>query len=103
VFFDLENAPTHEIQRLESPLSSQMRCISLLPDRSGVILGGVDGDIAVHSNVAAEQSTNFAFTAHCRPAEYRNGPRGPGEPVNAIMFHPGATGQHPCVVDIFFL
>lgn len=61
--FNLGN-PGAVYKSLQSPLKFQTRCISAFPDKSGYLVGSVEGRVAVHHVEDALQSKNFTFKCH---------------------------------------
>ena len=68
-------APTNSIF---SPLKMQTRSISVLPDRTGFVLGGVEGRCSVKG--LEDQSSTFSFKCHQTSSS--------ATAVNALDFHP---------------
>ena len=78
--------PSEPVQKRESALKCQTRCVRQMPCRSGYILGSVSGRVAVEyfDPDAQVQAKRYAFKAH------RSTVQGVDTtfPVNAIDFHP---------------
>lgn len=75
------NSPQTPYKTLQSPLKWQTRCVSCFPDKTGYLIGSIEGRVAVHHvDDAAGNSKNFTFKCH------REGPD--IYAVNSIAFHP---------------
>ena len=91
--FNLSN-PQVPYKQLLSPLKYQTRCVATFPDRSGYLVGSIEGRVAVQHVEDNLQSKNFTFKCH------REGTQDIYA-VNSISFHPtfgtfvtaGADGQ----------
>lgn len=85
VLIDLRK-PTEALQRRESSLKCQTRCVAQMPSGQGYTVGSVEGRIAVeYVDPSAEaQQRKYAFKSH------RLAVNGVDTcfPVNAIAFHP---------------
>lgn len=85
--FNLSN-PGAVYKSLQSPLKYQTRCIACFPDKSGYLLGSIEGRVAVHHVEDNMQGKNFTFKCHrCAAPPPAGGPtmplplpvqRGPG-------------------------
>jgi len=78
--FNLSN-PQVPYKQLLSPLKYQTRCVATFPDRSGYLVGSIEGRVAVQHVEDNLQSKNFTFKCH------REGTQDIYA-VNAISFHP---------------
>ena len=56
--------PGQVYKSLASPLKYQTRCIACFPDKTGYLLGSIEGRVAVHHVEDALQSKNFTFKCH---------------------------------------
>lgn len=67
---------------LQSPLKYQTRCIACFPDKTGYLLGSIEGRVAVHHVEDNLQNKNFTFKCHrWAGAHPGGGKRGrPGRP-----------------------
>ena len=61
--FNLAN-PQVVYKQLASPLKYQTRCISCFPDKTGYLLGSIEGRVAVHHVEDNMQAKNFTFKCH---------------------------------------
>ncbi|KAL4437482.1 hypothetical protein ABPG77_003463 [Micractinium sp. CCAP 211/92] len=77
--FNLSN-PGAVYKSLQSPLKYQTRCIACFPDKSGYLLGSIEGRVAVHHVEDNMQGKNFTFKCH------RDG--NDVYAVNSMSFHP---------------
>lgn len=86
--------PDEPVQRRESSLKSQTRCVVQMPNGQGYAQGSVEGRVAVEYFDSSEeaQARKFAFKCHRTSVDGVD----TAYPVNAIAFHPGygtfATG-----------
>jgi len=78
--FNLNN-PQVPFKQLLSPLKYQTRCVATFPDRSGYLVGSIEGRVAVQHVEDNLQSKNFTFKCH------REGTQDIYA-VNSISFHP---------------
>lgn len=78
--FDL-NRPDVAYKNVMSPLKYQTRCVATFPDRSGYLVGSIEGRVAVQHVEDNLQSKNFTFKCH------REGTQDIYS-VNSISFHP---------------
>lgn len=69
--FNLGN-PGAVYKSVESPLKYQTRCISCFPDKTGYLIGSIEGRVAVHHVEDNLQSKNFTFKCH-RCGEWAGG------------------------------
>ena len=85
VLLDLRK-PGEALQRRESSLKCQTRCIAQMPSGAGYTIGSVEGRVAVeYVDPSAEaQQRKYAFKAH----RMQVGGVDTCFPVNAIAFHP---------------
>lgn len=94
-------APAEPLQKRESALKSQTRCIMRMPNSRGYVMGSVAGRVAVeYFDPAPEvQKDRYAFKAHRSTAALVD----TVHPVNAIAFHPAygtfVTGGSDGVVN----
>ena len=92
--------PSEPMQRRESALKCQTRCVAQMGGGRGYAMGAVEGRVAVEFNDPAEaaQSQRYAFKCH-RAAD------GTAYPVNAAAFHPAhgtlATGGADGLVNVW--
>jgi cell cycle arrest protein BUB3 len=95
------------MQRRESSLKYQTRCIRLFPDSTGFAISSIEGRVGVEYVDASEaiQAKKYAFKCHREPAAGPTPADPPCElvyPVNALAFHAGfgtfATGGADGVV-----
>lgn len=61
--FNLSN-PGAVYKQLQSPLKYQTRCIAAFPDKTGYLVGSIEGRVAVHHVEDNLQSKNFTFKCH---------------------------------------
>jgi mRNA export factor len=83
--FNLQTPQTPHKQ-IPSPLKHQTRAVACFPDKSGFLVGSIEGRVAVHHVEDSQQSKNFTFKCH-----RKDGTAGqPTEiyPVNCMDFHP---------------
>lgn len=79
--FDLTK-PQQPFKQLQSQLKWQTRCVSCFPDKTGYLLGSIEGRVAVqHVDDTVAQTKNFTFKCHRDGSDIYA--------VNAITFHPG--------------
>jgi mRNA export factor len=57
-------SPSVVYKSLQSPLKYQTRCISCFPDKTGYLLGSIEGRVAVHHVEDNMQAKNFTFKCH---------------------------------------
>ena len=79
--FNLQSAPHQVYDSLESPLKYQTRCIKAFPNRTGYLIGSIEGRVAVHHVEKQDKKNDFTFKCH----------RGVGNliyAVNDMAFHP---------------
>ena len=86
------------LQRRESSLKYQTRCIRCSPDGAGFVCASIEGRVAVDYFDPSEdvQASKYAFKCHRAPAPPGLDPEGAAKaeivyPVNAIAFHPVLT------------
>ncbi|EFN55068.1 hypothetical protein CHLNCDRAFT_23906 [Chlorella variabilis] len=72
--------PGQVYKSLASPLKYQTRCIACFPDKTGYLLGSIEGRVAVHHVEDALQSKNFTFKCHREGQDVYA--------VNHMAFHP---------------
>lgn len=77
--FNLAN-PQVPFKQLMSPLKYQTRCVAAFPDRSGYLVGSIEGRVAVQHVEDNLQSKNFTFKCHREGSDIYS--------VNSISFHP---------------
>ncbi|WIA16348.1 hypothetical protein OEZ86_007838 [Tetradesmus obliquus] len=78
--FNLQN-PSAPYKQLQSPLKWQTRCVACFPDKTGYLIGSIEGRVAVqHVEDSIGQTKNFTFKCH------RDG--NDIYAVNSIEFHP---------------
>eukprot|EP00045_Choanoeca_perplexa_P002833 m.26926 g.26926 ORF g.26926 m.26926 type:complete len:265 (+) comp11729_c0_seq1:400-1194(+) len=79
-------------QRREAGLKYQTRCVAAMPSKQGVVMGSIEGRVALEYIHTGEGKKNFAFKCH----RQKDGDKEVIYPVNAVAFHPGfgtfATG-----------
>ena len=86
--------PSEPVQKRESSLKCQTRCVAQMPSGAGYAQGSVEGRVAVEYYDASEESQRrkYAFKCHRSNVDCVD----TAFPVNAIAFHPGfgtfATG-----------
>lgn len=100
--YDLRNF-SHPLEKRESPLKYQTRCVRVFPNLEGYAMGSIEGRVALEyfGDATAEKKRSYAFKCH----------RGKVDdqvviyPVNAIAFHPSlgtfATGGCDGVVNLW--
>jgi mRNA export factor len=77
---NLQN-PNQIYKSVDSPLKFQTRCVTAFPDRSGYLVGSIEGRVAVqHVDDGAAAQKNFTFKCHRDGSDIYS--------VNAINFHP---------------
>jgi len=80
--FNLQTAPQQVYKKVVSPLKYQTRTIAAFPNRTGYLVGSIEGRVAVHHvEDPSDPKANFTFKCH----------RGDGNhiySVNDIAFHP---------------
>ncbi|GBF88757.1 hypothetical protein Rsub_01658 [Raphidocelis subcapitata] len=78
--FNLQN-PQQPYKTVQSPLKWQTRVVSCFPDKTGYLIGSIEGRVAVHHvEDSVGQQKNFTFKCHREGADIYS--------VNAITFHP---------------
>ena len=77
--YDLNN-PSAPFKQLQSPLKYQTRTVAAFPDKSGYLVGSIEGRVAVQHVDDAAQSKNFTFKCHREQTDIYA--------VNDIKFHP---------------
>jgi len=77
--FNLAN-PQTPYKQLLSPLKYQTRCVAAFPDRSGYLVGSIEGRVAVQHVEENLSSKNFTFKCHREGSDIYS--------VNSISFHP---------------
>ena len=80
-----------EFKRIPSPLKYQTRCVATFPDRSGYLVGSIEGRVAVHHVDDSQQARNFTFKCHREGADIFA--------VNAINFHPVSRCERVSVCE----
>jgi mRNA export factor len=78
--FNLASNPGAVYKQLQSPLKYQTRCVAAFPDKTGYLLGSIEGRVAVQHVEEALAPKNFTFKCH------RHGDA--IHAVNACVFHP---------------
>jgi len=84
VSYDVTGTP-REVDRKESPLKYQSRCIAAFPDMTGFAVGSIEGRVGIHyfqKNVPPGKES-FAFKCHRQQQDVYS--------VNDICFHPYGT------------
>jgi len=80
--FNLQN-PQVVYKQLVSPLKWQTRCVAAFPDKTGYLVGSIEGRVAVHHvEEQVGQTKNFTFKCHREGQDIYS--------VNSIVFHPTA-------------
>lgn len=79
VVINLTN-PQTIYKTIQSPLKYQTRCVAAFPDKSGFLVGSIEGRVAVHHVEDAQASRNFTFKCHRDQSDVYA--------VNSIAFHP---------------
>eukprot|EP00775_Hariotina_reticulata_P003233 gene3233-3510_t len=75
------SSPQQPYKQLISPLKWQTRCVSCFPDKTGYLVGSIEGRVAVqHVDDNVAQTKNFTFKCHRESADIYA--------VNSIAFHP---------------
>jgi mRNA export factor len=77
--FNLSN-PQTPYRSIQSPLKYQTRCVATFPDKSGYLIGSIEGRVAVNHVEDSLASKNFTFKCHREQADIYA--------VNSISFHP---------------
>ena len=67
-------------QEAQSPLKHQIRCAAVFPDRTGFLVGSIEGRVAVQHVEAHNSSKNFTFKCHRHGSDIYA--------VNSLSFHP---------------
>mmetsp|Transcript_12632 Transcript_12632/g.12714 ORF Transcript_12632/g.12714 Transcript_12632/m.12714 type:complete len:213 (+) Transcript_12632:356-994(+) len=102
LIFDIRNLQ-EPIQRKESPLKYQTRCIECMPNGLGYAIASIEGRVGLEYFSAAPemQARNYAFKCHRKE---ENG-KVLVYPVNTIAFHPVfgtfATGGSDNLVNVW--
>ena len=78
--------PEEPLQRRESSLKCQTRCVTQMPNGAGFVQGSVEGRVAVEFFDASEevQKRKYAFKCHRGVVDGVD----TAFPVNAVAFHP---------------
>ena len=79
IIYNLTN-PTTPYKTIQSQLKWQTRCVSCFPDKSGYLVGSIEGRVAVQHVDEAVATKNFTFKCHRDGAEIFA--------VNSMAFHP---------------
>jgi hypothetical protein len=58
------NSPQQPYKTIESPLKFQTRCVSCFPDKTGYLVGSIEGRVAVQHVDEANAQKNFTFKCH---------------------------------------
>ena len=61
--FNLNN-PQTVYKSLQSPLKYQTRCVAAFPDKTGFLVGSIEGRVAVHHVEEQMAAKNFTFKCH---------------------------------------
>eukprot|EP00232_Nephroselmis_pyriformis_P003770 CAMPEP_0182913508 /NCGR_PEP_ID=MMETSP0034_2-20130328/38079_1 /TAXON_ID=156128 /ORGANISM="Nephroselmis pyriformis, Strain CCMP717" /LENGTH=341 /DNA_ID=CAMNT_0025050235 /DNA_START=160 /DNA_END=1182 /DNA_ORIENTATION=+ len=77
--FNLQE-PQKVYKQLQSPLKYQTRCVACFPDKSGYLVGSIEGRVAVQHVEENMSSKNFTFKCHRNDQEIYA--------VNSISFNP---------------
>jgi len=77
--FNLQN-PQQVYKQIASPLKYQTRCVTNFPDKTGFLVGSIEGRVAVHHVEDNMQNKNFTFKCHRNNNDVYA--------VNSIAFHP---------------
>lgn len=99
--------PDTPVQRRESSLKYQTRCVRLFPDATGFVCSSIEGRVAVEWIEATEaaQAKKYAFKCHREPVVDAGESAELVYPVNALAFHPlhgtFATGGADGVVSVW--
>jgi mRNA export factor len=73
--------PQQPYKQLVSPLKWQTRCVACFPNKSGYLVGSIEGRVAVHHvEDSVGQTSNFTFKCHRDDSDIY--------PVNSCAFHP---------------
>ncbi|EPZ32913.1 budding uninhibited by benzimidazoles 3 [Rozella allomycis CSF55] len=81
--FDLRNCQT-PMQRRESSLKHQTRCIKLFPNSEGYVISSIEGRVGVEFIDESSMNKKYAFKCHRETVDEVE----VVHPVNAICFHP---------------
>lgn len=73
--------PQTVYKSLQSPLKYQTRCVTCFPDKSGYLVGSIEGRVAVQHIEDNQQTKNFTFKCHRVDANEIYA-------VNSMAFHP---------------
>lgn len=106
VAFDLRNF-SQPIEKKESPLKYQTRCVAVFPDLRGYALGSIEGRVALEyfadQEPDADKSKKKSYAFKCHRGKVDDQVR--IYPVNAIAFHPTfgtfATGGCDGLVNLW--
>ena len=79
--YNLSN-PQTVYKQIQSPLKYQTRCVAAFPDKSGYLVGSIEGRVAVQHVEESLASRNFTFKCHREPND------GSVCSVNSVVFHP---------------
>lgn len=82
--YNLAN-PQTVYKTIQSPLKYQTRCVAAFPDKSGFLVGSIEGRVAVHHVEDANQGKNFTFKCH---RVEKTGQATEIYPINSMHFHP---------------
>lgn len=78
-FINLTN-PQQPHSTFASPLRHQTRCMAAFPDAAGVLIGSIEGRVAVHHVDQNRKNENFTFKCHRDGSDVHQ--------LNDIKFHP---------------
>jgi mRNA export factor len=76
-------SPQQPYKTIDSPLKFQTRCVSCFPDKTGYLVGSIEGRVAVQHVDDANAQKNFTFKCHRDGSDIYA--------VNSITFHPYGT------------
>jgi len=74
------NSPQSVYKQIVSPLKYQTRCVAAFPDKSGYLVGSIEGRVAVQHVEENQAGRNFTFKCHRDQDQIYA--------VNACAFHP---------------
>eukprot|EP00899_Mesostigma_viride_P024479 jgi/Mesvir1/5215/Mv15345-RA.1 len=77
--YNLTN-PQVEYKRIQSPLKYMTRCVATFPDKTGYLVGSIEGRVAVQHVDDSLSSKNFTFKCHRDNNDIYS--------VNSLSFHP---------------
>ena len=77
--FNLAN-PQVVYKQVQSPLKYQTRCVTTFPDKSGYLVGSIEGRVAVQHVEESQAARNFTFKCHREQEQIYA--------VNSCAFHP---------------